>query len=351
MVNLQQGQPITDAMLRIINASHHDPFEVLGKHKATPPTPSVTDSPATLDTCVRCFLPGARSANLVLQNKPVAMNRVEGTDFFEWYGAEANIAPHYQVEWRDRYDQLRREYDPYCFAPQVSDFDLHLFGEGQNWSIYNKLGAHLHQVDGVSGVLFATWAPNAERVSVVGDFNAWDGRQHPMRVRGGSGIWELFIPGLSGGDLYKFEIRNRVTGKVFLKTDPYGQMFEHRPKTSSIVVPPSQYQWQDSQWLEQRAQWNWQHAPLSVYEVHLGSWRRGANGEFLNYRDLAHQLVDYVKPLGFTHIEVLPLTEHPLDDSWGYQTTGYYAPTSRFGTPDDFRYFVDHLHRHGLGLI
>ena len=355
MVNLQQGHPISDAisdaMLRIINARHHDPFEVLGKHGAIHPARHETDDPATPDTCVRCFLPGARTASLVVQGKPVTMSRVEGTDFFEWYGAAANIDVHYQVEWRDRYDQLHREYDPYSFAPQVSDFDLHLFGEGQNWSIYHKLGAHLHQVDGVSGVLFATWAPNAERVSVVGDFNAWDGRQHPMRVRGGSGIWELFIPGLSGGDLYKFEIRNRASGKVFLKTDPYGQMFEHRPKTSSIVPPPSQHQWQDNQWLEQRAQWNWQHAPLSVYEVHLGSWRRGANGEFLNYRDLAHQLVEYVKPLGFTHIEVLPLTEHPLDDSWGYQTTGYYAPTSRFGTPDDFRYFVDYLHRHDLGLI
>ena len=180
MVNLQQGQPITDAMLRIINASHHDPFEVLGKHKATQPTRYATDNSVAFDTCVRCFLPGARSANLLLQNKPVAMKRVEGTDFFEWYGAETNIASHYQVEWRDRYDQLRREYDPYCFAPQVSDFYLHLFGEGQNWSIYNKLGAHLHQVDGISGVLFATWAPNAERDSLGGDFNAWDGRQQPM---------------------------------------------------------------------------------------------------------------------------------------------------------------------------
>src|SRR5690554_5201026 len=349
MVNLQQGQRLTTPMLRIIGASHHDPFEVLGKHHIAPPSIS-TNAPAP-DTCVRCFLPGARCASLILKDKAVEMSRVEGTDFFEWYGAAEHIESAYQIEWRDRYDQVRREYDPYCFAPQLSDFDLHLFGEGQNWSIYNKLGAHLHQVGGVSGVLFATWAPNAERVSVVGDFNAWDGRQHPMRVRGGSGVWELFIPGLSGGELYKFEIRNRTSSKIFLKTDPYGQMFEHRPKTSSIVAPPSQHQWQDSQWLEQRAQWNWQHAPLSIYEVHLGSWRRGPNGEFLNYRELAHQLVEYVKPLGFTHIEVLPLTEHPLDDSWGYQTTGYYAPTSRFGTPDDFRYFVDYLHRHGLGLI
>jgi 1,4-alpha-glucan branching enzyme len=345
MVNLQQGQPLTDSMLRIINASHHDPYEVLGKHTLAPAKAQAHD------TCIRSFLPGARSAALILNGKPVPMERIEGTDFFEWHGAGNLVPSPYQIEWRDRYDQLHREYDPYCFAPQVSDFDLHLFGEGQNWSIYNKLGAHLHQVDGVSGVLFATWAPNAERVSVVGDFNAWDGRQHPMRVRGGSGIWEVFIPGLSGGTLYKFEIRNRASGKVFLKTDPYGQAFEHRPKTSSIVPKPSEHQWRDQQWLEQRAQWNWQHAPLSVYEIHLGSWRRGANGEFLNYRDIAHQLVDYVKPLGFTHIEILPITEHPLDDSWGYQTTGYYAPTSRFGTPDDFRYFVDHLHRHGIGLI
>ncbi len=203
----------------------------------------------------------------------------------------------------------------------------------------------------MAGVLFAVWAPNAERVSVVGDFNRWDGRRHPMRVRPGTGIWELFIPDIGAGSFYKFEIRNRHSGEVLLKSDPYGQQFELRPNTSSIVTAQSPYQWQDAAWMERRAGADWQHAPMSVYEVHLGSWQRGIEGEFLNYRELARMLVEYVKKMGFTHIELLPITEHPFDLSWGYQATGYFAPTSRFGTPDDFRYFVDHCHQHGIGVI
>ena len=206
-------------------------------------------------------------------------------------------------------------------------------------------------VDGIPGVLFAVWAPNAERVSVVGDFNHWDGRCHPMRVRGGSGVWELFVPDLEPGALYKYEIRNRHSGAVVLKIDPYGQAFEQRPHTASIVTPEATYRWQDQDWLQRRRDHDWQHAPMSIYEVHLGSWQRGPEGEFLNYRELAERLVPYVAELGFTHIELLPVTEHPYDPSWGYQTTGYYAPTSRFGDPDDFRYFVDYCHQHGIGVF
>ncbi|MEN8260606.1 MAG: 1,4-alpha-glucan branching protein GlgB, partial [Pseudomonadota bacterium] len=199
-------------------------------------------------------------------------------------------------------------------------------------------------------VLFAVWAPNAERVSIVGDFNHWDGRCHPMRVRGGSGVWELFVPDLPLGTLYKYEIRNRNTGAISLKSDPYGQQFELRPKTATVVCA-SAYEWQDQAWLKKRISHDWLHQPMSIYEVHLGSWQRGPEGELLNYREFAERLVEYVKEMGFSHIELLPITEHPYDPSWGYQATGYYAPTRRFGTPDDFRYFVDYCHRQGIGVL
>jgi len=200
-------------------------------------------------------------------------------------------------------------------------------------------------------VLFAVWAPSAERVSVVGDFNNWDGRAHPMRVRGGSGVWELFIPGVSAHAYYKYEIRNREHGSIHLKTDPYGQAFELRPGTASVIQRPGSHSWNDRRWMESRAERSWLQAPMSVYEVHLGSWQRDERGQFLNYRQLAEWLVNYVKETGFTHIELLPVTEHPFDGSWGYQTTGYFAPTSRFGNPDDFRFFVDYCHQNDVGII
>lgn len=345
MMHIKQDNTLSQEMLRIVTATHHDPFEVLGRH--------VLDGATTLsaDTLIRVFLPGARSASLLINEQLHPFTRVEGTDFFTWIGLGGTLPKHYQVQWFDRNNIQHTEFDPYCFAPQLGDIDMHLFAEGQHWNIYQHLGAHPRTVDGIEGVLFATWAPNAERISVVGNFNDWDGRAHPMRVRGGSGLWEVFIPGVQPESIYKFEVRNRATGAVFLKSDPYGQAFELRPQTGSIIKAVSDYQWQDNNWMVERAHWNWQASPMSVYEVHLGSWRRGWAGEFMSYRDLAHQLVDYVKPLGFTHIEIMPVSEHPLDDSWGYQTTGYYAPTSRFGTPDEFRYFVDYLHQHGIGVI
>jgi len=345
MLNAKQDKRLPNELLRIIAATHHDPFEVLGRH------PLGAAANVACDTLIRVYLPGARNASLLTHQGSQPLVRIEGTDFFEWSGLGKLIPTAYQVEWVDRHNNAHCEFDPYCFAPQLGELDIHLFNEGQHWNIYEHLGSHPHKVDEVDGVLFATWAPSAERISVVGDFNDWDGRHHPMRVRGGSGLWEVFIPGVKPGALYKFEVRNRESGSVFLKTDPYGQAFEMRPLTGSIVTAKDDYQWRDGNWMDNRAKWDWQHSPLSIYEVHLGSWRRGWIGEFLNYREIAHQLVDYVKPLGFTHIEVLPISEHPLDDSWGYQTTGYFAPTSRFGTPADFRYFVDYLHQHGLGII
>jgi 1,4-alpha-glucan branching enzyme len=229
---------------------------------------------------------------------------------------------------------------------KLSNFDKHLFSQGKHWHAYRLLGAHCND----DGVLFAVWAPNADAVSVVGDFNNWDGRVHPMHIYEDNGIWELFIPDIKPGALYKFEIRSRH-GEIFLKSDPYGQQFELRPNTASIVTANSNYKWNDNTWLNKRQQVDWQHIPMSIYEVHLGAWQQGEHGEFLNYREIATRLVKYVVEMGFTHIELLPITEHPFDGSWGYQCTGYYAPTSRYGTPDDFRYFVDYCHQNNIGVI
>ena len=323
---------------RIAEARHHDPFAVLGKHACGDDDEQV---------CV--YLPGA--ATVALLDGTVPMHRIDGSDFFTWRGTRGTLPARYHLHWQRGDGRVGSGYDPYCFPPQLADFDIHLFNEGRHWHAYRFLGAHPHRADGVSGVLFATWAPNAARVSVVGDFNGWDGRRHPMRVRGGSGVWELFIPELPPGTLYKFELRHRDSGSLHLKADPYGQQFEVRPSTASIVRDEAPYVWQDHGWLQARSARDWRHAPLSIYEVHLGSWQRDDRGGFLNYRELAHRLVDYVKPLGFTHIELLPVTEHPLDASWGYQTIGNYAATSRFGTPDDFRYLVDYCHRHDIGVL
>ena len=336
---MSQPQPVSglspDAQ-RIVEARHHDPFTYLGWH------------PHGDQESVRVFRPRAESVR-VGADGPV-MQRVGNTDLWEWTGPSGRVEKPYQVVWTDGAGITRSFYDPYCFGPQLADFDMHLFGEGKHWHVYRVLGAHLHQVGGVRGVLFATWAPNAERISVVGDFNDWDGRCHPMRVRGASGVWELFIPGLDAGCLYKLELRSRA-GDVLLKADPYGQAFEMRPSTASIVVQPDTYTWEDQRWLSARRNADWLHQPMSIYEVHLGSWQRDEQGGFVNYRELAHHLVDYVTETGFTHIELLPVMEHPLDASWGYQTTGCFAPTSRFGSPDDFRYFVDHCHRHNIGVL
>ena len=328
---------LPEPLIRIVEARHHDPFEVLGRHQ---------DGRQDI---VRAFLPHCSDARIVEAAAP--LKRIENTDLFEWRGASGSVPARYQLAWTDRDGIECSAYDPYCFPPQLGDLDLHLFGEGRHLHAYRFLGAQLCEIDGVKGTRFAVWAPGAERISVVGDWNHWDGRFHPMRARGGSGVWELFIPGVGAHAYYKFEIRNRETGSVQLKTDPYGQAFELRPGTASVTQHTDSYSWNDQQWMQTRAGRSWLHAPLSIYEVHLGSWQRDRQGQFLNYRELAEWLVNYVKETGFTHIELLPVTEHPLDGSWGYQTTGYFAPTRRFGNPDDFRYFVDHCHQNGIGVI
>ena len=320
---------------QLVNAAHRDPFVVLGRH------------PEGRGLRVRALLPHAETVSLAEGGH--AMQRIEGTDIFEWRGAAAEVPERYRLIWRDDEHREHIAHDPYCYPPQLADFDLHLFGEGKHWHAHRLLGARVHETEGVAGVLFSVWAPHAGRVSVVGDFNRWDGRAHMMRVHG-NGVWELFIPDLGPGVVYKFEVRAQ-NGDVFLKSDPYGRHFELRPATASIVEPPSTFIWKDDAWLKTRATFDWQHKPMSIYEVHLGSWQRGPEGELLNYRELAPRLVTHAKDLGFTHVELMPITEHPYDKSWGYQTTGYYAPTSRFGSPDDFRWFVDHCHQHGIGVI
>jgi len=327
---------LPEALVRIVEARHHDPFEVLGKHRDGQ------------EDIVRAFLPHCSDARIVETGAP--LTRIANTDLFEWRGAGGSVPARYQLAWTDRDGIEWLDYDPYCFPSQLGDLDLHLFGEGRHLHAYRFLGAQLCEVDGVKGTRFAVWAPGAERISVVGDWNHWDGRFHPMRARGDSGVWELFIPGVSAHANYKYEIRNREYGSIQLKTDPYGQAFELRPGTASVTHHDA-YTWNDQPWMQARAHRSWLHAPMSVYEVHLGSWQRDGQGQFLNYRTLAEWLVNYVKETGFTHIELLPVTEHPFDGSWGYQTTGYFAPTSRFGNPDDFRFFVDHCHQNGVGVI
>jgi 1,4-alpha-glucan branching enzyme len=242
--------------------------------------------------------------------------------------------------------------DAYAFAPLLGEVDLYLLGQGEHLEAYRVLGAHPREVGGIEGTAFAVWAPNAQRVSVVGDFNGWDGRRHMMRRLGGSGVWEIFIPGVATGSHYKFEIRGRH-GEVFLKTDPYGFFAQHDLRTACLVTDLGRYRWNDAAWLEKRAARDPYAEPMSVYEVHLGSWRRKPeeNNRPLSYLELAEELVAYVTEMGFTHVELLPVMEHPFDGSWGYQVVNFFAPSSRFGTPDEFRHLIDRLHQAGIGVI
>ena len=327
---------VAEPLRAILDARGNDPFQVLGRH---------TEGESTV---IRIFRPHTLSARIA--ETGAELTRIPGTDLFEWRGDAGELPPHYQIFWQDDRGYSGRHHDPFSFSPQLSDFDLHLFGQGRHWHAYRMLGARCVLVDGIAGVCFATWAPSAARVSVVGDFNDWDGRCHGMRLRGTTGVWELFIPGLGAGVCYKFEVRG-ATGDLCLKSDPYGANFEYRPANASVVVPESQYVWGDHAWISARGECGWRSGAVSIYEVHPGSWRRNPDGSVLGYRQLARQLVSYVTRLGFTHVELLPVSEYPLDESWGYQTTGYFAPTSRYGNADDLRWFVDHFHEHGIGVI
>jgi len=324
---------LREQLRQLADAVHPDPAAFLGRH------------PSADGVVLRVFSPRTRS--LRVSGGP-ALARIAGSDLFVWSGSASLLPERYELAWVGDDGRERRRHDPFAFPPQVSEFERQVFGEGHHWHAYRFLGANPRRVDGVDGTLFSTWAPGARRVSVVGDFNAWDGRCHPLRRHPG-GIWELFVPGVGAGTLYKFEIVG-CDGQLRLKADPYGRKFQSPPESASLVEGPSLHVWQDGAWLENRRARDWMHAPMSVYEVHVGSWRRAASGR-PNYRDLARELVPYAIELGFTHVELLPVSEHPFEGSWGYQTLGNFAPTSRHGDPDDFRWFVDHCHRSGLHVI
>jgi len=332
----------------LLGARHWDPFSILGPH-------AIDGGNGMPALCVRVLFPDASEVWVVPKSGgsgAVAAQRTHPAGFFE--AVVGPVGPDFRYRLRVRMPngaQWECE-DPYRFGRVLSDLDIYLLAEGTHHRSFEKLGAHTTTVDGVRGVHFATWAPNAERVSVVGDFNTWDGRRHPMRNLGTSGLWEMFIPELAEGDFYKFEIRSRVGGTIRVKSDPYAFRCEVRPGTASIVYGLDKHRWTDDAWIaEGRARRNALDRPLSVYEVHLGSWMRSDGDRYLTYREFTERLIPYVKDMGFTHIELLPILEHPFDGSWGYQALGYFAPTSRFGAPEDFAAFIDACHRADIGVF
>jgi 1,4-alpha-glucan branching enzyme len=342
----------------LLNGRHTDPFALLGPH----PVPG--------GWAIRFFLPWAQDASIAIVSGgdgagPAARKTIKIADavklrpdgFFEALWPSNQSAPpapgSYKIQGRNDRGENFEIYDTYSFPYFLSEFDLYLMGEGRHYDTYEKLGAHVKTVQEVQGVNFAVWAPSARRVSVVGDFNRWDGRVNVMRARGSSGIWELFVPELQDGAIYKYEIIGPNGEMLPLKADPYAFRAELRPATGSIVATLENYQWNDTKWLKERPQTNWFEAPISIYEVHLGGWRRvpEQNNRWLSYRELSDQLIPYVKNLGYSHIELLPIMEHPFDGSWGYQTLGYFAATSRYGTPAEFMEFIDRCHNAGIGVL
>jgi len=297
---------------------------------------------------VRVFRPYASEISLLTASGSEPLQCVHADGLFEWHGSNAPPHPYQLRIIEDSVECIT--HDPYAFTPQISSFDLHLFNEGNLHQAYRVLGSHAIQLDGVNGVRFSVWAPNAERVSVVADFNRWDGRIHPMAVHGSSGVWELFIPDVTLGALYKFEIYSN-TGALLVKTDPYANAFELRPGTAAYAAVGINHGWQDAEWMQQRKDWDWLHAPLNVYEIHAGSWKRHPDGSVYSYRQLAETLIPYIKDMGYTHVELMPVSEHPLDESWGYQATGYFAASSRFGSPDDLCFFIDSCHQADIGVL
>lgn len=336
--------PRDDDAQAIVNAGHHDPFSYLGMHGG-----------GKQGLWVRAFIPDAQSVDVIdvgTGKTVVALVRTDEAGLFAAHLAKHKKPFAYRLRVTSG-DLVRDLDDPYGFAPVLGELDRHLLSEGTHYRSYDKLGAHQMTVDGTGGVLFAVWAPNAQRVSVVGDFNNWDGRCHSMRVHPSCGIWEVFVPGLGEGTLYKFEIKAQDGTVLPLKADPYASFMEQAPGTASIVYDLGDYAWSDDAWMAHRPKTARCEDPMSIYEVHLGSWRRnpGEGNRSLSYLELADELVPYVKEMGFTHVELLPVSEFPFEGSWGYQPIGLFAPTSRFGPPNDFRIFVERCHEAGIGVI
>jgi 1,4-alpha-glucan branching enzyme len=347
-MNSSTQDSVPDQLATLVAGRNRDPFAVLGPHP---------DDAGHL--VVRAFYPAARAIDLriVATGELRPMTKRDPAGIYETSvddpRGKAGEAPDYRLRISLPGDQAIEIDDPYRYGRVLTDFDLHLLCEGTHYRSFEKLGAHRMPVGAATGVHFAVWAPNADRVSVIGDFNSWDGRVHAMRQLAPAGIWEIFIPDLEDGEKYKFEIRTRA-GAILKKTDPFGFAFEVPPQSASIVHDISGYLWRDGEWMARRRdQGAWLDRPMAIYEAHLGSWARipEEGNRFLTYRELADRLVPYVKQMGFTHIELLPVMEHPFSGSWGYQVLGFFAPTSRFGPPEDFKLFVDACHRAGLGLI
>ena len=332
----------------ILKGKHTCPHLVLGMHD------SLSKGKKTLS--VRTFLQDCKSCEVIdYTGKPerrYPMQKRHPDGFFEAVISRRNDPFPYRLRVERYNGEIAQFYDPYSFEPSLSEDDLYLINEGTHYHIYNKLGSHKRVLDDIEGVSFAVWAPNAKRVSVVGDFNIWDGRYHPMRSLGQSGVRELFIPGLKKGVKYKYELIDQED-RVHLKTDPYALYYESSPNNASLIWNLDDYHWNDQAWMQERSKTAWQEKPISIYEVHFGSWRRVVEDgrRPFTYREMAHELSQYVKDMGFTHVEFLPLLEHPFTGSWGYQVTGFYAPTHRYGTPQDFMYLVDTLHQNGIGVI
>ncbi|MFO7906480.1 MAG: 1,4-alpha-glucan branching protein GlgB [Pirellulaceae bacterium] len=340
-------QVTLEGMGALVEGVHEDPFQLLGPH------PVEQDGRKAL--AVRAYLPEKKRVWVLdpAQQASHPMRRIHPAGVFE---AICPLPEHpsqrYMFRVADNDGEITTMHDPYAFDSLLTDYDFYLFGAGCHEQIFEKMGAHPRTVDGVPGTNFAVWAPNATSVSVVGGFNGWDGRRHLMRKHIPSGIWELFVPGVGAGQDYKFRIRS-WDGQTSDRADPYGFSAELPPCTASVVADLDRYEWQDQKWMDWRRDHDPLNQPLSIYEVHLGSWRRADDRKhgWLNYRELAHELVDYCHQMGYTHLELMPVSEHPLTASWGYQTVGYFSVTSRYGTPEDFMYFVDHCHRNGIGII
>ncbi len=334
----------------IIEGNCKDPHVYLGMH-------IIKEKGKESSIAIRAYYPDAHSIDVIETSTNVSylMKKIYPEGIFEVTIPGRDDIFEYKLNVTFGSGSHFETYDPYSFWPVLSEYDLYLFNQGNNHRIFEKLGAHIMTINNISGTLFSVWAPNAKRVSVVGCFNQWDGRRHQMRQLGVSGVWEIFIPLVQAGDTYKFEIKTK-NNEIYIKSDPYAYSSELRPATASVVADIDSYTWNDSAWMDKRESGNIFEQPVSVYELHLGSWRTQLEPDendniFLNYRELAKTLIPYVKEMGYTHIELLPVTEHPFDGSWGYQVTGYYAATSRYGTPQDFMYFVDQCHQNDIGVI
>lgn len=321
----------------LLHARLHDPFALLGLHHEGN------------EWVIRVYEPHASKISLGDETDHSLFKKIHPGGLFEWRGITAPPQP-YRLRISEG-TASRDVYDPYQFPAHIPEQDVYLFSEGKLNQGYRMLGSHAVEIDGVKGVRFAVWAPNAERVSVVGEFNNWDGRLNLMRSHGSSGVWETYIPEIAQHALYRYEIRNRETGQIQTKTDPYAQGYELRPGTAALTTAANNHQWNDDAWMKQRGEWDWLHGAMNIYEVHPGSWKRHPDGRFYSYSELAKDLVPYVKGMGYTHIEFMPVTEHPLDESWGYQCTGYFAASSRFGSPDELRQLIDTCHQANIGVI